>query len=149
MTFSIDTNVLIYALDERYPAKKKVASAIVDTALDRNGFLSLQVCGEFYRVASGKLGMAKDRARAEIEFLMDSLPVFGTTKATTRAALDLAVAGRFSYWDANLVTAAEAAGCRFLLSEDMNDGERFGRLEIVNPFSGDALSERAREILSL
>lgn len=149
MSVSLDTDILIYAVNDRFPARKAVAAQVVNTVLDLGGPIGLQVCGEFYRVASGRLGMDRERARAEVEFLLDSFPIFGTTKATTRAALDLAVAGRFSYWDANRVCAAEAAGCQYLLSEDMHHGHRFGRLEIVNPFSGDALSERARALLSL
>lgn len=149
MTLSVDTNILIYSVDDRYPAKSRVAGKVVDAVLANGGILSLQVCGEFYRVATRKLGMKPERARAEVEYLLDAFPVFGATKATTRAALNLAAAGRFSYWDANLVSAAEAAGCDHLFSEDMAADDAFGRLEIVNPFSGDALSERARELLSL
>lgn len=49
-------------------------------------------------------------------------------------------------WDANLATAAEAAG---LLFEDMADGMRIGELEVVNPFAIDGLPKRARAHLAI
>jgi len=56
----------------------------------------------------------------------------------TLAVLDdaLATKDRFqvSYWDAAIIAAARACGCTEVLSEDMNDGQMYGSVRVVNPF---------------
>ena len=49
-------------------------------------------------------------------------------------AISLARRHTLSLWDALIVEAALARGCIRLLSEDMQDGRRFGDLVIENPF---------------
>ncbi|MDH3404718.1 MAG: VapC toxin family PIN domain ribonuclease, partial [Acidobacteriota bacterium] len=39
-----------------------------------------------------------------------------------------------SFWDALIVSAARVSGCRMLLTEDLQNGQRFEELEVVNPF---------------
>jgi predicted nucleic acid-binding protein len=41
---------------------------------------------------------------------------------------------RFSYWDALVIRMAKQAGCRVLLSEDMQHSRDFDGVKIVNPF---------------
>jgi predicted nucleic acid-binding protein len=41
---------------------------------------------------------------------------------------------RIAFWDALIVEAALSRGCTTLLSEDLQDGRRFGALVIENPF---------------
>ncbi len=40
-----------------------------------------------------------------------------------------------SFWDALIISAAQMANCRYLLSEDMQDGLKIGQLEIISPFT--------------
>jgi predicted nucleic acid-binding protein len=46
-----------------------------------------------------------------------------------------------SWWDALIVAAAQAADCRFLLSEDLQEGQVFGKLKVLNPFLSPHLAE--------
>jgi predicted nucleic acid-binding protein len=39
-----------------------------------------------------------------------------------------------SYWDAAILAAAEALGARTVYSDDLNDGQQYGSLCVVNPF---------------
>jgi len=39
-----------------------------------------------------------------------------------------------SWWDSLIVAAAQSASCRYLLSEDFQDGQIFDDLEVINPF---------------
>ena len=43
-------------------------------------------------------------------------------------------ASQLSYWDALIVSAAELAGCRWLLTEDLQDGRVYERVTVVDPF---------------
>jgi predicted nucleic acid-binding protein len=40
-----------------------------------------------------------------------------------------------SYWDAAILAAAEALGSRIVYSEDLNDGQQYGEVRVINPFS--------------
>jgi predicted nucleic acid-binding protein len=51
------------------------------------------------------------------------------------AALNLASEHRLQIWDAVILSAASSAGCRLLLSEDLQDGFTWNGLTVVNPFS--------------
>jgi predicted nucleic acid-binding protein len=55
--------------------------------------------------------------------------------ATVEAAWAVESRYGLSYWDALIVAAAQAQGCRYLLSEDLQHGQQFGRLQIVDPFA--------------
>jgi predicted nucleic acid-binding protein len=47
------------------------------------------------------------------------------------------LAGRYqiSYFDAQIVAAAQALSCRTLYSEDLNDGQAYDGVLVVNPFA--------------
>jgi predicted nucleic acid-binding protein len=59
----------------------------------------------------------------------------------------LAIDGRLAWWDALLVATAERHGCDIVLSEDMQDGARFGRVTILDPLVGEELPEPVAELL--
>lgn len=71
-----------------------------------------------------------------------------TREAVIRAMVE-AEEGRFSFWDALLLAAAEEAGCTVCLSEDMADGAKLGRLVVRAPFAAGGLSQASRELLGL
>jgi predicted nucleic acid-binding protein len=52
-----------------------------------------------------------------------------------RAALDIHERFQLSYWDAAIVAAAKKMGCRIIFSEDLNNGQTFDGLTVVNPFT--------------
>jgi predicted nucleic acid-binding protein len=146
---TVDTNVLVYAFDQREAMKQPLARAILEIMRERQMPLALQVCGEFYNVLTRKFDKAPRDAADLAKGLMVSYLLFANSPATVSRALDLASSGRLSFWDANLLAAAEAAGCDVLFSEDMADGTRVGDLEVVNPFAIDGLSKRARARLAI
>jgi predicted nucleic acid-binding protein len=50
------------------------------------------------------------------------------------AALDARQRFQLSYWDAAIIEAARAMGCTQVLSEDLNDGQDYGGVQVTNPF---------------
>ena len=40
-----------------------------------------------------------------------------------------------SWWDALIVAAAQASDCRVLLTEDLQHGQMFGTLRVIDPFA--------------
>ena len=149
MLVTVDTNVFVYAFDNRDPVKQATANWLIPHLLDLGALVGVQVLGELFCVLSSKLKMPRALAVGYVDNIGRTWPVFASDRASTLRALSLAASGRFSFWDANLVSAAESVGCTYFLTEDMADGARIGDLELVNPFGPDGPTPRVREILSL
>jgi predicted nucleic acid-binding protein len=143
-----DTNVLIYLWDCHAPNKTAVAQLALAALVDRAGPIGLQVVGETQNVLQRKLRQPPWQAAQNARNLLVSFDIFRATETNSDEALTMMAAGRLSYWDGMLVTAARDAGCRIMLSEDMHDGARFGELEIVNPFGLAGPSDRMKALLA-
>jgi predicted nucleic acid-binding protein len=146
--FSLDTNILVYALDSAAGPKHALAAEIVARAAYCGCRLTLQSLSEFYVVVTRKGIVPAAEAVAQVEDWLLLFPALAPTSSVVYAALAHAVAGRASYWDALLVETAGEGGCGFLLSEDMADGGKLGSVRIVNPFDGAVLSAVAEKLLA-
>jgi predicted nucleic acid-binding protein len=145
--FSLDTNILVYAADLAAGERHNRALDIIDRAVRRNCVLTLQALAEFFHVTTRKRIVARAEAAAQ---LRDWTTEFTTISADTAAlwtALEFTVGGRFGWWDALLLATAERHGCGIVLSEDMQDGARFGGVTVVDPFVGDDLPETVASLL--
>ena len=135
MRLALDTNVLAYAEGVNGAAGKKAALAILEKVPQASTFLPVQVLGELFAVLVRKAGRSPDRARAAILSWHDAFPLIETSPAVLLAATDLAAHHRLSIWDAVIFSAAAAAGCRLLLSEDLQSGFTWNGVTVTNPFS--------------
>ncbi len=131
----VDTNVLLYAastaLEER--AKQVCARAILDGS---DLALSVQVLQEFY-VQATRVSRRERLTHEQAAALIDSwlrFRVLELSVALLQSALSARLRWGVSYWDAAVIEAARAAGCRTLLSEDFQDGMDFGGVRVENPF---------------
>lgn len=147
--FTLDTNILVYAVDAREGRKREFAIEIIEAALGLDCALALQVVGEFYAAATTKLKLDPKDAAARAAQLIAGFVTFGYSVHAVRAALEEAPKGRFSYWDGVLLASAAEAGCTTILSEDMADGARFGSIAVANPFRRDGLAPHAKAVLGL
>lgn len=137
MSAFLDTNVLVYRLDAKAPAKQLRAMTL-SAALYRSNeaVISTQVLQEFYNTATGKLrvpaamveGIARTFALGRVVTIAPPV-IF--------AAMRRHAGGQFSFWDALIVETALTAGCDTLYSEDMQDGLVVEGLTITNPFRED------------
>ena len=137
MSVFFDTNVLFYIVDSTAPAKQARAQALF-AAHSRDGdlVLSTQVLVELYSALTRK-GLRSAADALELVQLMAQERVQSANAAFVERALQLAQSRQLSSWDALIVQAALDADCTTLLTEDLQDGERFGagRLTVVNPFA--------------
>lgn len=135
--FFIDTNVFIYHLDTTDRRKHKAAEKIVRDALATgNGCISSQVVQECLNVALRKaeVALSLDAARSYLDAVLAPLLQVTASEALYHRALDVQARWRFSFYDSLIVAGAMAAGCRTLLSEDMQHGQVLDSLTIVDPF---------------
>lgn len=135
MRVALDTNILAYAEGVNGLARKKAALELIRKLSERSTFVPVQVLGELFRVLVGKAGFSAPQGRAAIVGWHDTFPLIETSPAILLAAADLAVYHVLSIWDAVILSAAAAAGCRLLLSEDMQDGCTWSGVTIANPFA--------------
>ncbi len=129
----LDTNILVYAVDQDSPAKQEASrTAIESVASDGSGVISTQVMQEFYVAATRKLGMPPLAAKA----VLKTFAVFEIVQVTPELiqdAIDCSVLSVLSFWDALIMAAASSAGCRRAFTEDLNVGQTVLGVEIENP----------------
>ncbi len=131
----LDTNVLAYTDDGATLRKQETALDLVEAAgIGSWGVVSTQVLQEYFVVATGKLGVSADIARAKVE-IFGRLNVATIDMPTILGAIDIHRLHGVSFWDGLIIQAARSAGCRILYTEDLQSGRRFNGLEVVNPFS--------------
>lgn len=130
----IDTNLFIYALDRRVPAKRKAAAkALRAIEAEGNGVVSTQVFQEAYVAGTTKLGIAPQDMKQAIASLR-TLEVVQVDVDLIQAAIDCSILQRLSFWDSLIIVAAEKARCTELWTEDLNHGQRIQGIRIHNPF---------------
>ncbi len=144
---SADTNIFVYLHDDAEPQKKEVAQEVIHLMSRRRSPIALQVVGELQNVLRRKLKASPAAAAQAGRNLMTLLPVVPATQSAAEQALDFAGTGHISYWDGLLLFTLRQAGVTTLLTEDLQDGERFGAIQIVNPFGPVGMSEKARVVL--
>ena len=142
--YFLDTNILLYAMlsDPDEAAKRVVARGIM--AKDNWG-VSVQVLQEFYVNAVRSKGQkSKPTPTAAMTFEQAGLavrqflayPVVANSAALMLLALELHHTHQTSYWDAAILAAAHELGAKTAYSEDLNHGQRYGEVTVINPFRG-------------
>lgn len=130
-----DTNVVVYALEPDAGAKCAVAQHLLHRHMvERTIVVSTQVLLEAYSVLTRKRGMAAADAIDALAALEREVAMPTTARAVMRA-LSFTAQHRFSVWDGLFVQAALDAGCTTLFTEDLQHQQRFGALQVVNPFA--------------
>jgi predicted nucleic acid-binding protein len=131
----LDTNILVYANDDGDTAKQDIALALLaSTAGRQTGAISTQTLVEYGAVAWRKLHQPLTVVDEQSAFFARSFEVVPATPELVRAALALAAGQPLNYWDALAVAAAQSAGCALLYSEDLNAGQSYAGVLVVNPF---------------
>lgn len=146
--FSLDTNILVYALDHQAGQRHLRARSIVEASAIADCWLTLQAISEFYAAVTRKRLAPASEARAQAQ---DWLELFRTASASAdavRSALAIAAVGRVSYWDALLVATAAEAGCTAILTEDLAGGSVLFGVRVIDPFAGDAMPREVGELLA-
>ncbi len=133
----VDTNILVYAHDRTAGHKHACARALIEELWQtRTGAVSTQVLQELCVNLRRKAGHPLD-ARTTRDVVTDYLTWHVVVNGTESVleALELETRYQISFWDALIVCAAETCGAAVLYSEDLSHGQRYGTVEVVNPFA--------------
>lgn len=132
----VDTNVLVYAHDRSAGAKHDRAKALLAELWEsRTGCLSIQVLQEFYVTITRKVANPLSRQTAsQIIADLSAWKMHSPNAQNVLEAINLQDRYDVSFWDAMILTSAAQLGCQTVWSEDLNAGQRFGEVRVVNPF---------------
>jgi predicted nucleic acid-binding protein len=130
----VDTNILFYAQDRQAGSKHERAKRLVhELWASGTGALSTQVLQEFCVNARRKNSdLPMDELRRLIDAFLSWEIVVNTGESVLRA-LETEARYKISFWDALIVDAAQRCGAEILYSEDLNDGQTYGSVRVVNP----------------
>ena len=130
-----DTNVLVYAAVGTGKDESKRKRAL-DLIQSEDFGTSAQVLQEFFVTVVRKALRPLSAAQA-LEWIEQwaAFPCQPIDRELVQIAIALSERFTISYWDAAILAAAEALGSRIVYSEDLNDGQQYGEVRVVNPFS--------------
>ena len=131
-----DTNILIHAADRSEPGKQSQARRLLKNAVENEtGVVSVQVLGEFFNVVTRRIPDPLSVEEAEeVINRVAVLPVVELDWALVQRAIDTHKQYGTTYWDSLIVAAAERAGCTRIFSEDLNSGQSYHGIVVVDPF---------------
>ena len=136
-SFFLDTNIFVYAFDQTARQKSLRANELIRSAVgSRRGMVSYQVVQEFFSVALRRFSHPMNAADAEqyLATVFKPLLAVYSSIALYSEALRLSTKHRLSWYDSLIVAAGLEGKCRVLYSEDFQHGQRFGDLQVLNPF---------------
>ncbi len=135
----IDTNVLVYRFDGRFPDKQKRASELLRRGIIEDSVrLPHQAIIEFVaavtRSIRGHIILEQPDALREAEEFLNQFTVLYPNEALLRNAVRGCAAYQLSWFDAHLWSYAEHYGLPEILSEDLQHDRLYGSVRVVNPF---------------
>ena len=136
--FFLDTNIFVYSFDASSQKKAAQSVKLIRSALEtRRGIVSYQVVQEFFNVALRRFAKPMSSADAEQYLTTTFRPLLSVHSSPALYGEALRIGSRFRlpWYDSLIVASAIKGQCDVLYSEDFQDGQQFGNVEISNPFA--------------
>jgi predicted nucleic acid-binding protein len=135
----VDTNVLVYRFDSRFPSKQKIATEILRRGiLEDSVRVPHQAIMEFIaavtRSIRGHIILKQTEAIREAEEFLKQFTVLYPNEAILRTAIRGYAAYQLSWFDAHLWAYAEHYGLAEILTEDFQHDRLYGTVRVLNPF---------------
>lgn len=128
---SIDSNIILYALDEEDSPKKLISLELIR----ENPYLSSQSLSEVVNVCRKRWKYKKDKLVLVGEFLLNNCYIIPVDSSIVAQAHYLIKRYDFQYFDALITSCSLHKNCAVLYSEDMQHGLTVeNQLTILNPF---------------
>lgn len=139
MAALVDTNVLVYRCDSRFPEKQRIATEILRRGvLEDSVRIPHQAIVEFIAVVTrrnrGHVILERAGALREAEELLKQFTVLYPNEAILRQAVRGCAAYQLNWFDAHLWSYAEHYGLPIILTEDFQHDRLYGSVRVVNPF---------------
>ena len=129
----IDTNIIVYANDKRDKQKQLKAIGIIKDLMQKKlGTISTQVLQEYAFVALEKLNQTHNVVLRQLK-LLETFEVIKQTPELIRRAVEIKYLYNINFWDACIISNAEFSNCDIIYSEELNTGQYYSGMEIINP----------------
>ena len=131
----LDTNVLVYAYAPGNAHRQRIAQEILEKALSGEAIVSYQVLAEFAAVLLHRV--SPPMRPQEVVIALDALGLLRLVEldhGVVRRAVEARTSYGIHFYDGMIVAAAERGGCRRILSEDLNEGQKYFQIPVENPF---------------
>lgn len=132
----VDTNLLVYAHDASAGIKREIAAAMLrDLWNAETGCVSIQVLQELYVTLTRKIAepFTSERA-AQVVSDLGQWRVHSPLVKDIHAAIGIQTRYGISFWDAMVIRSAVQLGCERVWSEDLNSGQKYEGVLVLNPF---------------
>lgn len=130
-----DSNIFVYGSDKACPDKMKIARNLIASVAEKgNGVISTQNLQEFYNASTKKLRRDKNEVKENVEQIAELFPVVQINVPLITKAVDLQIRYQLSFYDALIVATASKENCVICYSEDLNNGQIYDGVKIINPF---------------
>jgi predicted nucleic acid-binding protein len=138
LTYFLDTNILVYAYDRSAGQKHVMAAELMEACWENeNGCLSIHVLQEFFVTVTRKIAAPLDpQTTRQIVADLAQWRLHTPEANDLLQAIDLQQNSQLNFWDAQVIQSAASLGCQQLQSEDLNHGQVYGGVQVVNPFRG-------------
>lgn len=139
MAALVDTNVLVYRFDNRFPQKQKIATDVLRRGIQNDTIrVPYQAIIEFVAAATrsirGHVILKQSDALREAEEFLKQFTVVYPNEAILRNAIRGCAAYQLSWFDAQIWSCAEYYGLAEILTEDFQHDRLYGTVRMVNPF---------------
>lgn len=133
----VDSNLFVYAHDASAGRKGEAARDLIAGLWEaRSGCLSVQVLQELFVNLTRKV--PKPLSARDAAALVEDLStwrVHSPGPGDVLSAIELHERAGVSFWDAMILTSARSLGCQTLYSEDLNAGQSYDGVVVVDPFA--------------
>ena len=140
MAALVDTNVLVYRFDSRFPDKQRIATEVLRRGiLEDSVRVPQQAVVEFVaavtRPIRGHIILQQGDALREAEEFLTEFPILYPNEAILRTSMPGCLAYQLSWFDACMWSHAEHYGLEEILTEDLPHDRLYGTVRVVNPFA--------------
>lgn len=141
MAALVDTNVLVYRFDARFPRKQAIATDLLRRGLrDDSVRVPHQAILEFVAAVTRPLSgggalLSDDDARREAEELLAQFTILYPTASLVRSAVRGWATYQLSWFDAHVWAYAHEYGLSDIYSEDFQHDRLYGTVRAINPFA--------------
>lgn len=141
VTSLVDTNVLVYRFDHRFPDKQRIADNLLRIGIEAGTTkLTHQGVLEFVAAVTRRRGNAApilepSIALREAEEMLNQFPILYPDDRVLRAAFRGMALYGLSWFDAHMIAFAEVNEIEVLYSEDFEHERWYGKVRVLNPFA--------------
>lgn len=132
--FTVDTNVLIYSVDLRFPEKHAIAKRLVRLCGESGSGVPLQCLSEFYRATTRKNILSLSTAFEIVEETRNAMRVIPPASEDLLVAMQYHRIHKIPFFDGLLLSTVTRAGYTTLFTEDFQTNRELGGVTFVNPF---------------